>query len=438
VELAKLRVEAFRSLYDVTLAPRHFTVIVGANNAGKSNLGEGFEFLAELHRHGLEIAVNRKGGFENIAHRRMRRTKRPLAFDATVLFKQADLPYLSAEARRRRRTRPPEEQLPGLERDLISLRHRFEIHAAGQAIGADFAVGAEILQISATAVGGRETSATITRDRKSNIKITAPHEADVDETLRSLFRGFEEPYADVIGENLEPTSLLTPALALFNPVVRDMERRLSAIHLYRLTPLECRKPGAPTPNPDLDLHGANLPAVVDYMQRTNPQAWKLTLSAMQTIVPGLREIRTGFTHDRRLTLQFVEDGVGRPWTVEEISDGTIQSLALFASVFDSRVPVSFIEEPENAVHPWVVRAFVDACRAVTSKQILVTTHSPALIGYLDPKEVMVVWREDGRSILEPLTNLDDQAVGLWSSGEISTFDLVDSGYVRQAIPQGLT
>jgi predicted ATPase len=134
-------------------------------------------------------------------------------------------------------------------------------------------------------------------------------------------------------------------------------------------PLECRRAGAPTPNPDLDVHGANLPAVVDHMQRHSPRVWMKLVEAMRHIVPGLQEIRTGFTHNRLLTLQFVEEGTGRPWTAEEISDGTIQSLALFAAVFDPRTPLAFIEEPENAVHPWIVRSFVDACRAV-DKQII--------------------------------------------------------------------
>ena len=251
--------------------------------------------------------------------------------------------------------------------------------------------------------------------------------AEVDEELSALspFRVFSADYSDVITENLQATDLLTPGLGVFNPVVREFERRLAAIHLYRLTPLECRKPGAPTPNPDLELHGENLPSLVAFMQRHSPEAWDQTLTAMRLIVPGLSDIRTGFTHDRRLTLQFVEDGVGRPWTAEEISDGTIQSLALFAAVFDPRNPVSFIEEPENAVHPWIVRGFVDVCRQVTYKQILVTTHSPALIGYLSPDEVVVLWRKEGRSELAPMTELDPEAVRLWSEGEVSTFDLVD-------------
>jgi len=436
VEVNRVHVEAFRSLYDVAIAPAHFTVAVGANNAGKSNLGESFEFLAEVHRHGLEIAVNRKGGFENIAHRRMRRTKRPLTFDIDVSFLAGELPLTRRDITRAKRAKPKRSVLIG-PTSRVNVTHRFSIGAASGSIRSDFAVLSETIEIVVELTDGRTLSALVERDRKGAVSVSAPLESDFPIELAAVLRGLEADYEDFLSEDLESTDLLTPSLAVFNPLVRELERRLGSIHLYRLTPLECRKPGAPTPNPELELHGGNLPAVVAYMQRNTDAAWTHTLDAMRTIVPGLEDIRTGFTHDRRLTLQFVEEGVGRPWTAEEISDGTIQSLALFAAVFDPRVPVSFIEEPENAVHPWIVRAFVDACRRVDYKQIVVTTHSPALIGYLSPAELIVIWRKEGRSELAKLPDLDEDAMRLWGDGEISTFDLVDSGWLRQAVPEGL-
>jgi predicted ATPase len=159
------------------------------------------------------------------------------------------------------------------------------------------------------------------------------------------------------------------------------------------------------------------------------------MDSMRNIIPGLSEVRTGFTHDRRLTLQFVEAGVGRPWTSEEVSDGTIQSLALFTVLHDPRAPLVFIEEPENSVHPWIVRAFVDACRN-TKKEVVVTTHSPALIDYLKPDEITLVWRDAGRTELRRLVDLDPQAQELWAKGEASPFEILDSGWIRQGVPEG--
>jgi len=94
-----------------------------------------------------------------------------------------------------------------------------------------------------------------------------------------------------------------------------------------------------------------------------------------------------------------------------------------------------IEEPENSVHPWIVRHILDACReASTSKQIILTTHSPIIINAVRPEEVWVIWRAKGESQLAPLTWLDPEFLGMWEDGAIPTFDYIDSGALPHAIP----
>ena len=74
MRIESLTISRYRSLYGVSLRPGDLTVVVGPNNAGKTNLVDAVDFLAEAYRFGLEVAVGRKGGFENIAHRKVRRT----------------------------------------------------------------------------------------------------------------------------------------------------------------------------------------------------------------------------------------------------------------------------------------------------------------------------------------------------------------------------
>jgi predicted ATPase len=155
---------------------------------------------------------------------------------------------------------------------------------------------------------------------------------------------------------------------------------------------------------------------------------------MQRIVPSLNDIGTNFSDDRRLTLFFQEEGVGKAWNSEEISDGTIQSLAMFSALFDTRSPFTVIEEPENSVHPWILRVFVDACRE-TAKQVVITTHSPAVINYLRPEEITVVWREGGRTNVAALIDLDPAAESMWESGDSTIFEIIDSGWLPQTVPE---
>ena len=177
---------------------------------------------------------------------------------------------------------------------------------------------------------------------------------------------------------------------------------------------------------------ADLPAFVDFM-RNNEKIWSTVMETMQRVMPGLADIRTAFTEDRRVSLRFVEDGVGRPWTADEVSDGTIQTLAMLAALFDPRTRFVTFEEPENSVHPWILRNFIEACRAA-DKQVLITTHSPTLINRLEPSEVVVVARDRGETSARPLLDLDPDAERVWSEGHALLFEILDTGSVPQAVP----
>jgi predicted ATPase len=219
----------------------------------------------------------------------------------------------------------------------------------------------------------------------------------------------------------------------FSPTLSQFARTMASTRVYQLAPLEGRRPGVPTPNPDLERHGANLPAFVAQL-RKNKAVWAAVLETMRRVVPGLEEIDTTFTPDRRLTLRFHEANVGRPWASEDVSDGTIQTLALLAALYDPRTEFVLIEEPENAVHPWIIRNFVDACRSVKGKQIALTTHSPALINTLTPSEVLVASRANGETRITPLLELDADADRLWADGVARVFDILDTGWVPEAVP----
>lgn len=84
VFIERIRIANFKSLKDVEIRPSGLTALVGPNNAGKSNFALAMNFLAEVHQHGLEAAIARAGGIENIALRKMRRSKSPVAFGVEV------------------------------------------------------------------------------------------------------------------------------------------------------------------------------------------------------------------------------------------------------------------------------------------------------------------------------------------------------------------
>lgn len=425
-----LKIQGFRSLYDVEVYPGSFTVLAGANNAGKTTLADALDFLADIHRFRLEVAISRKGGFENLAFRRMRRTRRPVSMSVQVVMDLAEIPTLARRIRARDRSGDTKPQF------VVS--HSFSFKAASDAIAADYLVTEETLVIDYRDGASADSVRFASVERQGKAVITkVMSAAEAPSNLEVLTSYNDELEYLRARKEIDATVLLVEALA-FHPVLRQLQRALSGMRVYQLSPLESRRAGVPTPNPALERHGENLPAMVDFLRKRARGPWKQVFTAMQRIVPNLTDISTSFSTDRRLVLQFKERGVGRPWNANEISDGTIQSLALFCALFDPRTTLAFIEEPENSVHPWIVRIFADACReaAKRGRQIFVTTHSPALLQRAVPSEVKLIWRHDGRSSVAPLLELDPEAEKLWDTGDIDVFELLDSGVLRQAVPEG--
>jgi predicted ATPase len=168
----------------------------------------------------------------------------------------------------------------------------------------------------------------------------------------------------------------------------------------------------------MDRYGGNLPAVVDMITKHHPRIWAKILDVMRQLLPGLSEIQVDYTHSRTLGLYFHEDGVGRPWTVAEVSDGTIHSLALLVAFYDPRAAMLVLEEPENSVHTWILRMLMEAAaEAAQSKQIVLTTHSESSLTPGDPMMLGHV-ENCGQSNLLALERLNRLGIGLIAVGSL--------------------
>ena len=422
MNITNLQIKNYKSYKDVTLSPGRLNVLVGPNAAGKSNFADALHFMSEVYTHGLEVAVSRKGGYDNIVRRKTRRSSSPLAFSIT-----AEVPN------HRGKRKEAEAQL--------RITHFFSIRAKTSAIRADFCVESERAQIHVVVHGKRKKvfnlahierhgdswKATVSTSlRLSNVKPdwlrVRLHELKMDLQYRR--------------KSVPPTELLVGrgtwmrALELFTHAV-------GSLRVFQISPTKVREFAASIPNPELDRFGANLPAVVDMLKRDHPKQWGLVLHTMRRITPTLEEIEVDYTAARTLGLYFREEEIGRPLSAHEISDGTMHALAVLLTIVDPRSQALVIEEPEYSVHAWILRNLIKACQQVSEdKQIFLTTHSPVVLNAVDPEDIHIVWRHRGESKIERLLALDPMARELWESGEVGIFDLLDSGDVLQAIPPG--
>ncbi|GAA6619695.1 AAA family ATPase [Scytonema sp. NUACC26] len=122
-----------------------------------------------------------------------------------------------------------------------------------------------------------------------------------------------------------------------------------------------------------------------------------------------------------------EQGLTQPIPANRLSDGTLRYLFLMALLLDpTPPPLICIEEPEIGLHPDILPTIAEMLIDASQRtQLIVTTHSDALVSAIPPESVLVCERDDKGSHLrrlepERLKNwLENYTLGdLWRMGEI--------------------
>jgi predicted ATPase len=407
VKLRRLEIHNYKSLRNVVIEPASLSVFVGPNAAGKSNFADALDFLAEVYRWDLEGAVKKKGGFENICFRQAKRSSAPIRFRVVLEIQAGEVPKFFWNNMAR--------EVPGLIFD-----HTFEIKTRSRSIGAPFFVSLEKLDAGEYSV----PLGTLEEEFSRDISLTRTEEGT-------------SGTAEFLGHVREPgaSELWLQSVRSFYVWGDAFSDLLASLRIFQINPRQARSVGVPTPNPDLDRFGQNLPAVIDFLKRSHPIEFKKLLESVRRVMPSLDSIETDFTYTRTLGLFLKEAGVSRLWTADDVSDGTIQSIALLTATFDPRIKILVIEEPENSVHPWAIRNFVQAFRiAAEQKQIFLTTHSPILIDQIRPEELWVVQRPALETKITPVLELDPSLQESWGEGRFTLSEYLDSGALPEAVP----
>lgn len=437
--IRKIRIHNYKSLRNVVFEPSGLSCLVGPNASGKSNFANALDFLSEVYNYGLEPAIARKGGFENIAFRKDRRSKAPLEFEISVEASLSELRYLSLL----------DTSLRKRKGDRITFLHRFSVSAANRNIKADFVVDNEQLEITHSATQKNEEpvisnllSFSLGGDKKPELELTK------DRNLKDLVQDIEY-YTEFYEERFKGTEgmlernrqeLFFSFIPFRQTVFSDFVRFLSNVQVFQFSPYLSRTPGVPTPNPSLSSTGENLPAIIDWLQRNHEKRWEEVMSGMRDLMPELKNITVQYLHNKTLGIVFYEreSGKGRGWNADEVSDGTIQTLAILVASVDPRISLLIIEELENSIHPWVIKTLIEKLRAMSQeKNVILTTHSPTLVDLLYPSEIWVTYRLEKETTVIRLTTLNQSIEKDWEDGKYKLSEFLDTGLIPQAVPGGV-
>lgn len=168
-----------------------------------------------------------------------------------------------------------------------------------------------------------------------------------------------------------------------------------------------------------DTYGRNLGETLFDLKGIQPEEFAKVVDATRSIVGLPESLEPRESEDRFYFVQR-EPGLHYPVNQMGVSSGTLRVLALMTALHGQPgTALVGIEEPENYIHPEALFNFVQHITAAEGRpQMLITTHSPLLLDYLDdPAAVYVVKRDAIRgTVVQPETNPDGVRKGLEASG----------------------
>ena len=412
--LESLYIKNYKSIKEVHLNNLPgLIVIVGANASGKSNFADAIDFLALVFKEGLVAAVRAKGGYENICFRRAKRSKAGLTFSVTAT---------------------PNPRDEG-DKTKYQFSYRFTFRATKEAIFADYEVISETLRVD---MWNRETCEQATLeikregDKQPSVRLEGS-EGDfpgllVTHEVMNRFAQGPKPPQDELVMNWFFMLWQLPLFSMLGIMIKNCK-------VYQISPQIARQTGIPERSPDLGRHGENLPAAVEYLKRSHPDSYTELLEHLSHTVPTIDTLQTKYVETKALGLYFGERGVGRRWFSQDVSDGTIQTVSIFLSLVDPRNRIIFTEEPENSLHPWILRHFMDCCKEYsTQKQIFLTTQSVVAVNETPLEALYVCRRLQGETRIDRAVDLHPEAQKVITNSVMGLGEYWDSGAI-DGVPQ---
>ncbi len=434
--ITSIRLENFKNFADETLRLGPFSVIVGANASGKSNVRDAFRFLHGIGRgyalHGYtlsEIIHGKYGaggqmewaGIRGAPDEIIRFKKRGAALgdhlagirgapDEIIRFGQPDGDYGCSITVGTDEHFIDNSDLPGLSA-LFGFRYSITV-------GKDPADPGLFKTMKEKLIRGPLYETIYTSHPGDDDPVNLQDD-DTHLLLRMGKTGTQKKYGNRIMVRPDQPAL-TQIREHRTRVVKsqkdDAEQLigiLAGMRFLDLVPDRMRQPAFPGQTV-LGDRGENLPTVLQEICADPERRGTLTEWIRELTPMDVRDFE--FPTDPitgRIQVVFKEAN-GRRVSAYSASDGTLRFLALLAALLgENPVGLYFFEEIENGIHPSRMRLLIDLVESQTEKgrcQVVATTHSPDLLALVNDKtfeNTSIVYRDENSEdgIIRPVAKL---------------------------------
>lgn len=374
--LHSVTIENFLSFRKAVVSLQGLNVLVGPNGAGKTNFLRAFQFVGEVARSDLVPAIDTLGGFEQIRFRGTDNPERTVRLEFSGLITEhssanaLDEYKLTFWERRFRSTRQdiPLRRIISRNETIILKRTK----GRGRRI---------TLKGGKAVIADSQAASRSTADRQLSVQ----SESSGLSTIRKLGDEYGASQVDALASVFED------------------------LRLYEVDVERARRPATLNEQSRLAQDASNLSAYLFWLSNNFPDIFKRLSLDIAYILPGFEGIE--FRHiggaNEAIVVRIKERHLEGTTPLGRASFGTVRAIALFAMLHDPEPPrLTCLEEVDHGLHPHALDRLVERLREASERtQIIVATHSPALVNRLREDE-LTVFERDPDSGTTRIVNLD--------------------------------
>ena len=361
--ITSLRLVNFKNFADETLKVGPFTVIVGANASGKSNIRDAFRFLHGIGR-GYTLAEILGGKYGPGG--------------------QKEWAGIRGAPNEVIRMGPASPSVPF----WFSLG--VELHSARTKTSYSIKV--------AFAPDSPDGFRLMDEELRADSDLVYKTVESQDPLLRLTANDDSKSWVELSRSQPALTQLATTYSWRNLNARREFSSVLGKMRYLELMPERMREPSFPGTT-ILGDSGENLPSVIEAICSDSGRE-KTLMSWLQELTPmDVKDFDFPRDPSGRVHLDIVEYN-GRKMTAYSASDGTLRFLGILAALLSpSEGGLYFFEEIDNGIHPnrlWLLLDFIEHHTAKGGIQVITTTHSPALLSWLSDEafeNTSVVYRD---------------------------------------------
>ena len=362
--ITSVRLVNFKNFVDETLQVGPFTLIVGANASGKSNVRDAFRFLHGVGR-GYTLAEIMGG-------------------------KYGAGGYMEWAGMR------------GATKEIIRFGHsEFSISVQANAENGVLNYTLEAEYDDFRSGGFRVTHEELSDGGKTVYSGRGLHGSLWVDSAKGLERG--DPVGQAFRSEqsalLQETAMLGEDRSIEDKPVRQMHSILSGIHFPDPVPDRIREP---TFRGQIVLGdgGENLPSVLESICSDSGRERTL-MSWLQELTPmDVKDFDFSRDPSGRVHLHIVERN-GRKVSAYSASDGTLRFLGILAALLNSNEGgLYFFEEIDSGIHPnrlWLLAELIESQTQKGNVQVVTTTHSPEMLNSINEttfENTSVIYRDE--------------------------------------------